>query len=407
MAYVYNLSNVIPKEKMFDSAFLENKKINRKEITGANGTTYNIYRYEKMCLTHDAADTIGLFRSVVFNKERMVAFSPPKSHNLTHFVRNNVDFNQLTTQEFVEGTMINLFYDNNEWELATKGTVGGNSAFFKDDEKITFRRMFLDSMNEYGLEFTMLNKNHCYSFVVQHPRNRIVSLVTKPTLYLIDVYEINNDDYSITSVKASDEIYNCVKVPKTYQVSEFDEVQQHFASMNTPYDIVGIIIKNNNGERTKIRNPVYEKVKHLRGNSPKLQFQYFALRKTGKVREFLKYYPEHRTDFTKFRDDIHKYTNALHSNYISCYVRKEKPLIEFPKEYRGNMFKLHEKYIDYLREDGEKVTRQFVIAFVNDLHPAQLMYVINQPLRQQNVDNKKQIVESESTNEKEDKITES
>ena len=82
----------------------------------------------------------------------MVTFSPPKSHNLTHFVRNNVDFNQLTTQEFVEGTMINLFYDNNEWELATKGTVGGNSAFFKDDEKITFRRMFLDSLRCLGQE---------------------------------------------------------------------------------------------------------------------------------------------------------------------------------------------------------------------------------------------------------------
>ena len=68
--------------------------------------------------------------------------------------------------------------------------------------------------------------------------------------------------------------------------------------------------------------------------------------------------------------------------------KKQKPLIEFPKEYRGNMFKLHEKYIDYLRENKEKVTRQYVISFINALHPAQLMYVINQPLRQQNVDNK-------------------
>ena len=50
MSYVYNLSNVIPKEKMFDGDFLESKKINRKEITGPNGITYNIYRYEKRFL---------------------------------------------------------------------------------------------------------------------------------------------------------------------------------------------------------------------------------------------------------------------------------------------------------------------------------------------------------------------
>ena len=136
MSYVYNLSNVIPKEKMFDGDFLESKKINRKEITGPNGITYNIYRYEKMCLTHDAADSIGLFRSVVFNKDKIVAFSPPKSHHISYFQKNNSDFEQLAVEEFVEGTMINLFYDNGEWELSTKGTVGGNSAFFKDDDKI-------------------------------------------------------------------------------------------------------------------------------------------------------------------------------------------------------------------------------------------------------------------------------
>ena len=59
MSYVYNLSTVIPKEKMLDCDFLESKKINRKEITGPNGITYNIYRYEKMCLTYDAADPLG------------------------------------------------------------------------------------------------------------------------------------------------------------------------------------------------------------------------------------------------------------------------------------------------------------------------------------------------------------
>ena len=32
------------------------------------------------------------------------------------------------------------------------------------------------------------------------------------------------------------------------------------SSMNSEYDIVGVIIKNSNGERTKLRNPVYEKV---------------------------------------------------------------------------------------------------------------------------------------------------
>lgn len=407
----YRLTDVVPKEHMLDGNFLEKKHISVKEMNAPNGNEYKIYKYDKMSLTFDSASSLGLFRSVIFNKDKIVAFAPPKSHNYSRFVNENKDFNDVIVQEFIEGTMINLFYEKNtsnpegEWELATKTTVGGNSAFFKDEEKITFRRMFLDAMNESGLEFEHLDKKYTYSFVVQHPKNRIVSLVTRPKLYLVAVYEIDNDNYVITENTATDmEVYSHVSVPEQFYCKDYDEVQSKFASMSSSYDIVGAIIKNKEGHRTKIRNPVYEKVKHLRGNNPKLQFQYFALRKTGKVREFLKYYPEYKKEFTKFRDDIHAYTEALHMYYMACYVRKEKPLIQFPKEYRGNMFKLHEQYVENLREKNEKVSRKFVIEYVNNLHPAQLMYVINQPLRKQLVDNEKQILqdkkdESEAKNE--------
>ena len=84
---------------------------------------------------------------------------------------------------------------------------------------------------------------------------------------------------------------------------------------------------------------------------------------------------------------------------MGCYVRKEKPLLEFPKEYRGNMFKLHEQYIKVLREKNEKVSRKFVIEYVNELHPAQLMYVVNQPLRKQLVDNEKQTLQEKKDEE--------
>jgi hypothetical protein len=33
-------------------------------------------------------------------------------------------------------------------------------------------------------------------------------------------------------------------------------------------------------------------VRHLRGNQPKLQYQYLCLRHSGKLPEFLKFYPE-------------------------------------------------------------------------------------------------------------------
>ena len=38
-------------------------------------------------------------------------------------------------------------------------------------------------------------------------------------------------------------------------------------------------------------------------------------------------------------------TNKIHENYIGCYIKKEKPLGEYPKKFRSHMFKLHETWL--------------------------------------------------------------
>ena len=69
-------------------------------------------------------------------------------------------------------------------------------------------------------------------------------------------------------------------------------------------DVMGIIVKNSRtGERTKFRNPIYEEVRHLRGNQPKLQYQYLTLRHSGKLPEYLKFYPESKAEFSVYRDN--------------------------------------------------------------------------------------------------------
>ena len=51
-----------------------------------------------------------------------------------------------TLEELVEGTMINLFWNDylDEWDIATKNSLGGKYSFYQDNKK-TFRTMFLRS----------------------------------------------------------------------------------------------------------------------------------------------------------------------------------------------------------------------------------------------------------------------
>jgi hypothetical protein len=178
-----------------------------------------------------------------------------------------------------------------------------------------------------------------------------------------------------------------IQFPEIYKFNNYSELIEKYASMNTSYDVLGVVVYNNQtGERMKIRNPVYEQVRNLRGNQPKLQYQYLSLRKEGRVSDFLKFYPENKKEFSSFRDQIHLFTNTLFSNYISCYIKKERPLMEFSEQYRTHMFNIHKIYTDELREKKLFVNNTVVIKYVNNLHQSLLMYCLNFQMRKRNVD---------------------
>jgi hypothetical protein len=108
-----------------------------------------------------------------------------------------------------------------------------------------------------------------------------------------------------------------------------------------------------------------------------LQFQYLSLRQQGKVKEYLKLHPEHAGAFQKFRDQLHAYTDQLFANYIGCHVKKERPFAEYPAEFKTHMFRLHELYLNELREKKEHITLGKTIAYMNGLPPSHQIYALN------------------------------
>ena len=107
----------------------------------------------------------------------------------------------------MDGTMINVFYNTSnlnkngksspKWEIATRSNIGANCRFNLNSKK-TFRDMFYDAItsSEYNDSdfFNSLNKKYCYSFVLQHPENRIVHQVKTPQIYLTNVFECSGNN---------------------------------------------------------------------------------------------------------------------------------------------------------------------------------------------------------------------
>tara|TARA_B110000977_G_scaffold41335_1_gene55641 strand:- start:66 stop:1298 length:1233 start_codon:yes stop_codon:yes gene_type:complete len=381
------LSKLIKDKKYADDKYISVKKM---------GHLY-VLKYVKNKLTTENINSLGLFRSIIVDEDGNIAsFAPPKSVNFDIFSQSN-EYDECHIQHFPEGTMVNVFFDKHtdDWEISTRSTIGAKCNF-NIDSNITYRYMFLDAMNNTGLEFDHLDKTFCYSFVLQHPKNRIVVPITQPSIILTNKYKIeNNQVYNnnitsphftkLTMYPITDETFS---TSLNYTGHSWKDIDDHFFSSNLPYQLQGVVIYNNKGERTKIRNTNYEQVKYLRGNSPKLQYQYYHLRQQGGVVDFLKYYPEHKQEFSDFRRDVHKYTAQLYQNYINCFIKKQKTLKEYPYQFKTHMYKLQELYINELKLDGKFVNKGVVIEYINTLPPPRLMHSINYIKKQFDKDQK-------------------
>jgi hypothetical protein len=349
-----------------------------------NDKLYDIIKYDKRVLTWDIIGVMGKWRSVIFSNKKLVVFSPPKSLNCNLFITQYRE-NECIIEEFIEGTMINLFYDRdiNQWEIASKSSIGGNIKFFK--EQPTFSVLFYEICNELNINFDNFSKDCCYSFVMQHPKNRFVIPIREKKLYLIACYEIDSNNFTVKEfcqdyLRSQNINKENISFPQIGTFGSYSELIDNYASMNTDPNIMGIIIKHKDGMRTKLRNPNYEYIKQLRGNNTKLQYQYLCLRKLDKVKDCLRFFPENSKEFSKFRSSIHNFTENLYSNYIKCYIKKEKSLKEFPNQFRSHMFNLHQIYLS-IREERGYINKPVVIDYINKLDSAQLMYSLNYHMR--------------------------
>ena len=395
-----------------------------------NETVYSILKYNVGALKCDELQTIGLLRSLVLDQHgKIIAYSPPKCVvPSADELNGRFSDDNILVEEFVEGTMVNVFYhkpngqdEGAGWEIATKSCVGAKIVFHSvqptaqppqptpaqtqeqseqseqseqtqpqtQPTKKTFRTMFLECMNEANLDFDALQKDCSYSFVMQHPNNHIVREITKPTLYLIAVYKIDNEAL-VVEEQCRDEHFQrinassgtSVRLPVRFTDIGLHELREIYTSLNSSYDFPGLICRESStGVRFKFRNPNYERLKNLHGIDHKLQFQYLSLRHQGKVKEYLKLHPEYREAFQKFRDQLHAYTNQLFKNYIDCYVKKLRPFTEFPPEFKTHMFRLHERYLKELREKKEHITLGQTIAYMNGLFPSHQSYALNYGVR--------------------------
>jgi hypothetical protein len=300
----------------------------------------------------------SLFRSVIYSNGVPVCFSPPKSLSPEAFETKYPNISSCVVEEFVEGTMINYFFDptHNTWVPSTRTIVGAENTF--DSEK-TFSEMFYECLSSYS---AVLNPSYIYSFVIQHPDNYIITPVHTPTLYLVAIYSIVNGQVMEISIDHFD-----FPIPLKYSVSSYEEAERLAQTVNGK----GIVIKCN-GERMKYKRVEYYKKESIKGNTS-FPYHYLFLRKTPPVSiEYLHHFPYYISKANDIEQQIHRIVHLLYEQYVSCYIKRENRLATYDtKKY---LYELHQLYLTTLRPWRMNITT--VTNYVNALHPNQIMTIL-------------------------------
>jgi hypothetical protein len=318
---------------------------------------FTIFNYKKFPHLND------LFRSVIFKKDKIVCFSPPKSIKYDSFKEQH-PIQEIIMDEFIDGTMINVFYDE-EWIIATRTVIGAKCNFYSSK---TFSEMF----HETNIDYNVLDPKYSYSFVLQHPENQIVKPIDTPKLYLIAVYQIL--DNTVYEVHASNHGIHCFLTPLMFSFPSYEDAE--IFVQNQPYTFKGLMLKSN-GSRSKIRNLAYEKVKKLRGNSNNLKYTYLTIRSTPEQEEYIKYFPT--TLFEEYEKNIREVGLMLHELYMCCFVYRYKSLKECDNKYKYHLYMLHQHYIEKLQSKKRCITKHEVSLYMNNLLPSQLFTLISNP----------------------------
>jgi hypothetical protein len=350
------------------SAFLTSPPGGRLRIESSD-PNFALIRYVKgqsdLSIPH-----VRAFRSVVWDKNlnRPVCVTPFKSHDGETIPTNQSD---LTYEYFHDGVMIGAFWDtyNNIWRIHTRSTLDAKCRYYSQT------KTFADMFNEANPNaFHTLEQTTCYTFVLQHPENRIVCTVVAPKLLCVQESVIQPDATFIIKPISDRTLPNVLPTE-----------QAPLDKLNEMRDLTyqGIIAKNNvTGERWKIRTELYNMVRQLRGNSPRRDYLWLTLWRQNRLPEYLKMYPEEQFHANAVVQKWKNITNSAFHIYTDVFKARSMDRMAIPAKFRPLVYGLHNLYRDTLKPANKSLDWRATMEYMNQRDIAQMLFVVNWDVRE-------------------------
>lgn len=258
-----------------------------------------------------------------------------------------IDWNTAAVMEKIDGSLMKLWYDRNEWHLSTNGTINAFAAPLGDYD-ITFGDYFVECLTISFEDFvSMLSKDYCYMFEMVGSKNHVVINYDKAKLYGLGQRNMKTMKETVYSGPA-DEWVN-IYLPARYNMSNMDDVLKVAAALSK--DEEGFVVRDGNFNRVKVKSPEYLIAARLMNNGMVTRKRMMEILLEDKQDDFLTYCPQYKEEFKNlFTDFVTLWKDVLGDSYevrnnTTYYLempRKEYAEYVSTKKYKDYLFKFRD-----------------------------------------------------------------
>lgn len=260
---------------------------------------------------------------------RIVCWPFEKFFNYGEEYAAEIDWSTASVQEKIDGSLMKVYFWNNEWRLATNGAINAYKTPLDGESSYKTFGDLWDSIWSNWRE--TMNKNadkECtYMFEMISPYNKVVIPYQESEIFFLGWrdnivgYELNPDDSLIRYYQF---------MPRHYPLYTLNEVIT--AANNLPWDKEGYVVCDKNFNRIKIKSPAYLIAHYAANNGVITKKRLIKIILAGEESEFLVYCSDYKEKIDQIKQGMQRVQNecchALHKiselpGYWRNYSRKE------------------------------------------------------------------------------------
>lgn len=247
----------------------------------------------------------------------------------------NIDFSTANYYTKEDGSLITLYYYNDQWFTASKRLPTAEGSV--DTYEGTLSKLFWEVWNDLGYVFPT-NTNYCYMFELVSNYNSPIVKYETPSIKLTGVRNLT----TLKEETIDDHKHNW-QIPQSYSFKDIEEAFAFSYKLN-PFNQEGYVVVDANFNRAKIKGLQYEAVQHLT-NAEASTNKVLKVIQQGEGDEFVALFPEDKwvnlnnrykdlivilnkdiEQFNKIPNDLEFYHSIAHLPYKSVLIsiRKSK-----------------------------------------------------------------------------------